>query len=198
MGSFGKAGSKNSQGTPQDYKKGQLPAKTNPDGTKLYPSDYAVAVTGSPQTTTMLAFIGGPSGDLEEINLSLAAQAFVGLQDFVVPSLSDGVDVLFAAVNLVDWLGNPAPFSPLEDFSFSGGVSSQLPGVLLSNSPIAFDSINGFSTANPFTGTAFVEGEIDGQAAVPEPSTWALVMLGFVSLGFAGYRTSRKGAAVAA
>jgi hypothetical protein len=32
---------------------------------------------------------------------------------------------------------------------------------------------------------------------VPEPSTWAMMMLGFAGLGFAGYRKSRK-AAIAA
>jgi hypothetical protein len=31
--------------------------------------------------------------------------------------------------------------------------------------------------------------------AVPEPSTWAMMALGFAGLGFAGYRTSRKSAA---
>ena len=30
-------------------------------------------------------------------------------------------------------------------------------------------------------------------SAVPEPSTWAMVLLGFAGLGFAGYRRSRKG-----
>jgi PEP-CTERM motif len=29
-------------------------------------------------------------------------------------------------------------------------------------------------------------------SAVPEPSTWAMMLVGFVGLGFAGYRTSRK------
>jgi hypothetical protein len=33
--------------------------------------------------------------------------------------------------------------------------------------------------------------------AVPEPSTWAMMALGFVGLGVAGYRASRKSAAVA-
>ncbi len=32
--------------------------------------------------------------------------------------------------------------------------------------------------------------------AAPEPSTWAMMVLGFASLGFAGYRASRKAAAV--
>ena len=35
-------------------------------------------------------------------------------------------------------------------------------------------------------------------SATPEPSTWAMMILGFASLGFAGYRKSRKVAAIAA
>ena len=34
-------------------------------------------------------------------------------------------------------------------------------------------------------------------AVIPEPSTWAMMLLGFAGLGFAGYRASRKGAATA-
>ncbi len=32
---------------------------------------------------------------------------------------------------------------------------------------------------------------------VPEPSTWAMMLLGFAGLGFAGYRASRRTAAAA-
>ena len=32
--------------------------------------------------------------------------------------------------------------------------------------------------------------------AVPEPSTWAMMLAGFAGLGFAGYRASRKSVAV--
>ena len=32
-------------------------------------------------------------------------------------------------------------------------------------------------------------------AAIPEPSTWAMLLVGFASLGFAGYRRSQKGSA---
>jgi PEP-CTERM motif len=34
--------------------------------------------------------------------------------------------------------------------------------------------------------------------SIPEPSTWAMMLIGFAGLGFAGYRTSRKGVSVAA
>jgi hypothetical protein len=36
-----------------------------------------------------------------------------------------------------------------------------------------------------------------GGSAVPETSTWAMMLLGFAGLGFAGYRTSRKAALIA-
>jgi len=29
--------------------------------------------------------------------------------------------------------------------------------------------------------------------AVPEPSTWAMMLLGFAGLGFAGYRRAKRG-----
>ncbi len=35
-------------------------------------------------------------------------------------------------------------------------------------------------------------------ASVPEPSTWAMTLLGFAGLGYAGYRTSRKAVSIAA
>ena len=36
-----------------------------------------------------------------------------------------------------------------------------------------------------------------GVLSTPEPSTWALMLIGFAGLGFAGYRASRRAAAVA-
>jgi hypothetical protein len=40
-------------------------------------------------------------------------------------------------------------------------------------------------------------GNTDGDL-VPEPSTWAMLLAGFAGLGFAGYRSSRKSAALPA
>jgi hypothetical protein len=36
--------------------------------------------------------------------------------------------------------------------------------------------------------------EVSG-VATPEPSTWAMMTLGFAGLGFAGYRASRRAVA---
>jgi hypothetical protein len=51
------------------------------------------------------------------------------------------------------------------------------------------DPINGF-TADYTSADGLV-------FAAPEPSTWAMMVLGFAGLGFAGYRASRKAAAIA-
>jgi hypothetical protein len=53
----------------------------------------------------------------------------------------------------------------------------------------------GFTSSTPFTSATFVSTtfnvpEIEYGSAVPEPSTWAMMLLGFAGLGFAGYRTS--------
>jgi hypothetical protein len=56
-----------------------------------------------------------------------------------------------------------------------------------------------------FYGVVVVSGGVPSYASagglllsVPEPSTWAMMVLGFAGLGFAGYRASRKAASVAA
>jgi hypothetical protein len=55
------------------------------------------------------------------------------------------------------------------------------------------------SVANAFDNMLSSELRIDAAvAAVPEPSTWAMLMLGFAGLGFASYRASRKNVALAA
>lgn len=44
---------------------------------------------------------------------------------------------------------------------------------------------------------AFTPFQMSIGSAVPEPSTWALMLAGFAGLGFVGYRFSRKSAALA-
>jgi hypothetical protein len=54
--------------------------------------------------------------------------------------------------------------------------------------PGSFTLFESFSTNNPGTLTF---------TAVPEPSTWAMMLLGFAGLAFAGYRASRRTTALA-
>ena len=63
---------------------------------------------------------------------------------------------------------------------------------------------NGGRGGNPDTlyFTAGPNGEMNGLfgslTAVPEPSTWAMMLAGFVGLGFVGYRRARRTGATAA
>ena len=47
-----------------------------------------------------------------------------------------------------------------------------------------------FSTTTPSLEVASVD--VSPSSAVPEPSTWAMMVLGFLGLGFAGYRKAAK------
>ena len=58
------------------------------------------------------------------------------------------------------------------------------------------DAVFGVAVAKSRTALDYVMGGVT--ATAPEPSTWAMMILGFAGLGFAGYRKSRKAAAIAA
>jgi len=73
---------------------------------------------------------------------------------------------------------------------------------IFSTPTFTYDSGTNTTTVESFT-TAFVTGEPSLSftlvgSVVPEASTWAMMLTGFAGLGFAGYRTSRKAASVAA
>jgi hypothetical protein len=52
--------------------------------------------------------------------------------------------------------------------------------------------------ANAPSGYSYFAEQLYVRNAIPEASTWVMMMLGFAGLGFAGYRASRKNAAFAA
>ena len=95
-----------------------------------------------------------------------------------------------------------------------GSLSSNYLDLGASGESVLFDGYPGGLTAK---NTALIYGDyyfteallrlqnvLDGKpgwvlySPVPEPSTWAMMLLGFAGLGFAGYRASRKTAALAA
>jgi PEP-CTERM motif-containing protein len=45
-----------------------------------------------------------------------------------------------------------------------------------------------------FTPSSYLEAPALTSPAVPEPSTWAMLMIGFAGLGLMGWRASRTGA----
>ncbi len=147
-----------------------------------------------PVTTTSLAFLGEVDSVPGQLDLGAAMQLFVGSEEFFVPLLSDqtGRD-LFVGIDLTQWLSFPTPFDVLDEFSFLGGISEQLPGILVGTSPVTYNSTLGmFVTDDPATGEFLVTGKIDGRTAtvpVPEPE----VTVGLLALGTLGAGSLLKG-----
>ena len=144
-------------------------------------ASYDMLVSGSPMTDTTLAFLGLVDGEFSELDLAAAIELFIGFNEFFVPSLRPVADPslpLYVGVDLTQWLGAEAVFSPLDIFNLTNGMSDALPGILVSTSPITL-GLNGYETANPFSGQVFAAGRIDGRdVAVPEPATLVLVLIG--------------------
>jgi hypothetical protein len=80
------------------------------------------------------------------------------------------------------------------DVCGNGGSNAQ-PGPLNFNITLAGLTVNDFTTSTAgylFAADLLVPptGEVAVGSAVPEPSTWAMMILGFLGLGFLGYRKS--------
>jgi hypothetical protein len=92
-------------------------------------------------------------------------------------------------------VASSSPFKiTLTDTSFPDGItqlsnSFDSSAFTLSGSTFTFNS---FGTSQPATYTAV----FDFAAAVPEPSTWAMMILGFAGIGFMAYRRKSKRALV--
>jgi hypothetical protein len=74
------------------------------------------------------------------------------------------------------------------------------PTLLSSASPITFTLVDDVPQTNKSVGNWIQFGNgtvtLDGYYATPEASTWTMMLLGFAGIAFAGYRASRKSAAV--
>ncbi len=81
-------------------------------------------------------------------------------------------------------------------FSIGGGIVVDLFDNGVSPTTGADYGGYGVGVANSDMALDYVAGGVS--ASTPEPSTWAMMLLGFTGLGFAGYRTARKTAAAAA
>jgi PEP-CTERM motif len=103
---------------------------------------------------------------------------FTGVVD--VYSGLDGTGTLLASLSLPSTPNPYNVFVPI-GVSFSGTAESVVFGG--SANFIGFDNIT-IGASSP--------------GGTPEPSTWAMMLIGFAGLGFAGYRSSRKTAALAA
>ena len=128
------------------------------------------------------------------------------------PSLGLGTvkyDIFFANVTqggmtVGEWIEVPytgaTPPSFLPRLTTGGAGTLSNVGYFLSDTLIPLDNLNiqDYPPTNmpnsPFTATP----QYDGSVNAPEPSTWAMMLIGFLGLAFAARGVSRQGAAVGA
>jgi hypothetical protein len=154
-------------------------------------STVFAAATALPDKAYATTLIGGASN---------VADALLGPRDEIFgTAIVDAIGGL--AVGVPSLLSAGATF----DFSFQGdlilGVISSDGGfVTINGAEIYFETpdtvinLGDFGpnidlTINGFGVTVVFGGVVEG---VPEPSTWALMLLGFAGLGYAGYRRTRE------
>jgi PEP-CTERM motif len=137
--------------------------------------------TNAPSGTTVAYFLSGP-GDV----MNVAAGFTTGFSFFYADQVGftgsvdvfsglDGTGSLLASLSLPSTPNPYNVFVPI-GVAFAGTAQSVIFGGAADF--IAFDNIT--------------IGSQTPQGAVPEPSTWAMMILGFAGIGFMAYRRSRK------
>jgi hypothetical protein len=134
-------------------------------------------VTSSTTTTlngaTLTNDFGGLTGSIEGFTIFSPTAASAGSEVF------SGIAIVNGAITDIS-----APFG-------GGGIFTSDPGPI--NLFFGVNSALGFEL-----GSSANEGTFTVSAAVPEPSTWAMMMLGFFGLGFMAYRRKSETALNAA
>jgi hypothetical protein len=155
--------------------------KSTPNGELVLTSEGDGAGTGNPVATfTLIANPGAANQTVTNVPVTDAKGDLAeGMDDVIFPDATSGwLFVAGAAGNVVDkvWVTGLTVGTPI----------------------IALGSFNEVATVNPVTGVVETPLlNIDAPhgmdfVAAPEPSTWAMVLLGFAGLGFMGYRASAK------
>jgi hypothetical protein len=118
-----------------------------------------------------------------------AALLFGGSRSDYVTST---VDNLPADINFMAWISTWGGGSYCTGFPCGGMVSDtfvQSTGGLYANPGDTSAYVTDWAVGAQYTNYAF--------STVPEPQTWAMMLVGFAGLGFAGYRRARPAVSVA-
>jgi hypothetical protein len=148
------------------------------------------SIAGAQTITSIEAFIGTPSG-VGSVNLGIMASAgglpsgtFLDVANAPLTSLSSPATLSGLAWTLTAgtyWLvatANPGGFDFWNDGSINGTFATST------------SAIGDSSWA--LTNGGLPEAVVTGVGAVPEPSTWAMMILGFAGVGFIAYRRKQN------
>lgn len=84
------------------------------------------------------------------------------------------------------------PGSPQTDYNADHEAYNLVPFINNGDTTITINTVNGSRDDNIFLEVFDVAGVASINPGVPEPSTWAMMLLGFLGLGFAAQRRSKK------
>jgi hypothetical protein len=96
---------------------------------------------------------------------------------------------------LADWSSDGEPALDYFKPGFFGPKSGAVVLFADSDAMVAGDALT--TTNENLVLNAFGTFKLSPPPTIPEQSTWAMMLLGFAGLGFAGYRTSRKAVSIA-
>lgn len=114
----------------------------------------------------------------------------VGLSDENGPGLTSVLNVLIGAqLNQVTLTADSTGFfhRPFETYTYDYVATSSLTAISFT----LFSSTDGGNNDPLIDGVSFQQIAV---GAVPEPSTWVMIIAGFAGVGFMGYRRKRKAA----
>jgi hypothetical protein len=161
--------------------------KSTPNGQLVLTSEGDGPGTADPIAEfTLISHPGTPSQTVTNVPVTDAGNNVVGMDDVIFPGAKAG------------WLY-------VADTGDNAVWKLSLTGLDPNMAIVALGGLNEVALVNPLTGdvgTVLLSGisaphGMDFVASVPEPSTWAMLLAGFLGLGFAGHRRARRIAAVA-
>ncbi len=172
-----------------DFESGFGPFSATGNVARANGSTYASCCGTSPSYTNFFAAFGGgnePSGFISSAFSTLAGRTYTVAFDY--GALGTGSEGLTFSVGGTDYVVNPVAnndlFSAFTSTSFSF-VGNGLP-VSLSITSAGLNNVD-----------AILDNVSVSLSAVPEPATWALMILGFGATGFAMRRRTRTTVAYA-
>jgi hypothetical protein len=136
------------------------------------------------------------------LNVAPGGAPLIASHTFAISDLSTGLTVEhfngFAGIPLkpdsLYWIDITSTSSSADDAFVTWGLTSDVAGVGVAQNYNSSDATDfGFflnQGVPPFAGDVAFQMEVSG-TAVPEPSTWAMMLIGFAGLCYAGYRSPR-------
>jgi PEP-CTERM motif len=161
-------------------------------------------------TGTAQIQIGQPNGPGNPPQLDNPGWSPYGLSDMTHPwwNIEGGQVTMNGSGNALTIVwgspndNNPAATNTVSFYSGANGTGSLIGQVLASDLYSHFSDINNtqdpgflvsFITPETYGSVVFTTGSSDFEfAAVPEPSTWAMLGIGFAGLALGGYKRSRR------